>query len=241
MPSWRDLVPKKFMEAEDLPDGELIPVVIKGVRQLQFKAMGAPGQAASFDVVLALDLHGYKLPMRLNIPTCKRLEAILGTDDTAAWVNRRINIYAGLQDVYGEMKPRIIIDDRPPLPATAAPQGALGGARPAGLITGSTAKVPRVHVDRFRETAASLGGSWDSFIEWTKREHPAAFELAYGKDLDSVPGSIILVMKAYLDHLKEAQNKPRQLVEAGGGDPVVGALTGRPTEPAQLPDEDIPF
>lgn len=240
MPSWRDLVPKKFMEAEDLPDGELIPVVIKGVRQLQFKAQGSPGQPATMDIVLALDLHGYKLPMRLNIPACKRLEALLGTDDTAAWVNRRINIYAGLVDVYGEPKPRIIIDDRPAMP-NAAPQGAIAGARPAGLITGTTAKVPRLHVDRFRETAASFGESWDNFMEWTKREHPAAFELAYGKDLDSIPGSIILVMKAYLDHLKDAKNKPRQLAEAPAGDPAAAALAGRPAEPAQLGDEDIPF
>jgi len=239
MPSWRDLVPKKFMEAEDLPDGELIPVTIKGVRQMQFKAQGSPGQPATMDIVLALDLHGYKLPMRLNIPTCKRLEALLGTDDTALWAGRRINIYAGLVDVYGEPKPRIIIDDRPAIP-TAAPGPSIAGARTPNLITGTTAKVPRMHVDRFRETAAGMGGSWDAFLEWTKHEHPAAFELAYGKDLDSIPGSIVLVMKAYLDHLKEAQNKPKELA-APRQDPAAAALSGRPPEPAELPEDDIPF
>lgn len=241
MPSWKNLVPRKFLEPEDLPQGEVIGVIIKGVRQLQFKAQGAPGQAASVDIVLGLDLHGYQLPVRLNIPMLKRLEALLGSDDVEAWRNRKVNIYAGLQEVYGEMKPRIMIDDRPPVGGTGVP-GAIGpGARTPTLLTGSTAKIPRVHVDRFCETAAGMGGSWDGFMGYLKREHPAGYELAFGKDLDEVPGSIILLMKAYLDALKDGSlNKP--LPPAPQPDMAAAMQnTGRPALPAYVPDDDIPF
>jgi len=238
VPSWKSLVPRKFLEAEDLPQGEVIPVVIRGVRQIQFKAQGAPGQTASVDIVLGMDLHGYQLPMRLNVPTLKRIEALLGTDDVAVWANKRINIYAGLQEVYGEMKPRIIVDDRPPVGGTGGPAGRIAGAPGSvGLLSGVTAKLGRMHVDRFRETAAGMGGSWDGFMAWLKHGHPAGYELAFGKDLDNIPGSLVLLMKSYLDELKEGKKQlpPPQ------PDPAMAALQGQPPEPSFVPEEDIPF
>lgn len=243
MPSWKSLIPKKFMDPEDLPDGELVRVTIKGVRQLQFKGMQSPGQPPTVDIVLGLDLHGYPLPMRLNQPMCKRIEILLGTDDTALWRGQDINIYAGLMDVYGEPKPRIIIDDRPLERRPPAP--AMTGAKTPALLTQTTSRISEKKVNNFRETAAGLGGSWDDFLAWCKKDQPAAYELLNGKDFDQISAGAVPVMKAYLDRLADGLKSGKKQLPAGDS-AVPGELVGstpaqRPAEPAVIPDDDIPF
>lgn len=245
------MYPRRYLGVEDLPAGAIVTVVIKGLRTEEWRGRAAPGQKPVVETKLVLDLYGYKLPIRMNVPMLKKLEKILGTEDPAQWRDRQLNIYAGEYDSYGEMKPGIIFDDRPPVPTTTV----IGqGAQRPSLLTAAEGFVPADAIERFRETAASMAGSWDAFLKWCRTEHVDAFALVAGVDFDQVPARCMKVMKAYLDSLADA--KPAALPPPPPESPAspspsaqttsrtsIPFATRRPTPPPQsiVGEEDIPF
>lgn len=224
MPSWKSVLPSKYLQAEDLPPGgKPVPMTIKQIRVDKFQASGWQGQT-QVESVLVADLYQSPRPMKLNKRKCKVLEALSGSDNIEQWANLDILVYGGMEEIYGEMKPAIIIEANPH--NLAAHKAALGVAPAAGVLgqlgtfggqvtTGRALLesqpqklMPLDAVTRFRDTAASFNKTWDDFLVWVKKTFPGHYELVHGKDFDSIPHAVVPAMKAYLDHLAEAAKAP---------------------------------
>lgn len=230
--SWKSVLPSKFLRPEDLPPGgKPMVVTIKKVRIEQFTARGFQGQTQT-DSVMVADLYNFARPMKLNKRKCTILEALTGTEEFARWADKDIVIYAGVEEIYGEMKPSIIIESNPHhvqnmLGASAPPLPIAGVTTARALLDAGPARVlPLDAINRFRDTVSSFGGkTWDDWLRWAKLNVPEAYERCYGKDFESIPFEVTPAMKSYLNTLAEEQK----------------AAKAPPPAPVVVDDSQIPF
>lgn len=256
MPKLSQMFPSPFLQAEDLPRGQNTIVTIAKVY---------PGQAKQSqhgdepEVKWNIRFNEFRKPMTLWKNTAKVIAEALGTDDTDRWIGRRIAIYAGTYQAYGEIKPCINVDKfapddlQPQRPAQA----------PGLVIAGDRRPIPKEAMDRFLNHLRGAGLAWDSFLGWAKVHCWDAFELCHGRSLEEIPAGVMPAMKAFLDaQMPKLAAKPesRETIDAQTGE-ILNARPATAAEPVgagarqtvsasqasmplsneRIPDDDIPF
>lgn len=261
MANIKQMFPRRYMSHEDLTRGEMYNGTIKAVVLIQARArpggFGQPGMPGAMPPTVeepewALQFHEWPKPMRLKVSKANLIAYVVGSEETDHWIGRKIQFYRGQVDIGGRPQECILIDQTPLPVGPALAASTATGFKPTGK------RVPREAVERFRDTAESLGGKkWDDFLAWLKRTDAAGLSAAFGTALDDLDAGLIPLMKRYLDELhKEAAgnrapapsqlppSQPRQDWTTVGNKPEsvpVRRIESGPLAGAPIGEEDIPF
>ena len=233
MPRIGEMYPPKYLSYKDLSPNELVYVTITGVVIHQATAStqrpGPPQPANQYtraphqqgvQTDWLLWFQEFPKPLFLKKSKAAKIAKILGTDATEEWAGRRLGIYRGVWSNGGQAGEGLMIDDRPPPPASNAIVHAATGKDPKRL-----APIPLHHVERFRGLLAEQGKSWDDFMLWTKCNSAEAFAAVYGEPFEAIPGLVLPWMRHYLDSLKGPP--PAEVI-----DPITGEVQAAAALPA---------
>lgn len=253
MPKLSQMYPSKYLQAEDLPQGNSV-VTIEAVYPAQAQDRSGSGDVS---VKWMLRFREFRKPMTLWQSNAKMISQVLNTDDTDGWIGKRIAIYPATYVSFGEVKPCINVDKWLPEQIAPAQRSA-----PALVISHDKRPIPRAAMDRFLQHVRAAGKNWDDFLKWGKRSDPAILEMAFGVPLDLVPSGLLPAMKAYLDSLaagaaattaptasiaptgqavalQSAPREVREVIDAATGEVMnTGAHVGGHDV---VPDDEIPF
>lgn len=88
MGSWKEQYPSKYLKAADLGDSNLTGTIVAcNIERV--------GQGSNAEDRLVLEFRESSLkPLVLNKTNCEAIEKITGTDDTEAWIGRKVTLYA---------------------------------------------------------------------------------------------------------------------------------------------------
>lgn len=256
MPEISRMFPKRFLDVEDLPqDGSVVPVTIHQVYIDGFTVRGAgPGGGAAMGTPeWRIRLAEFPKPISLRPKRAKELAALLGSENTDHWIGKRIGIYAGYYEAYGEQRWGILISQQPveQLPAVSHAAPAIA----AGHAPALPARAQSLGPDTAAEICCLLeerNKTWDDL-----RLHlgTAGFgELIAGKLPPECPVSIKSGAWTYMRDLPPTKPKPSpskfksmwsppaEVIDRSTGEvinPAAGAKPGSAAPPKGA--DDIPF
>lgn len=98
-----------YLKAEDLPKGTRVGVVIAGCELHEFSQDDGSKQKK-----MVLTFEGKEKKLTLNVTNARMIAANLGSDDTDAWIGKRIELYASQTDFGGKQVPCIRVKEQVP-------------------------------------------------------------------------------------------------------------------------------
>jgi hypothetical protein len=110
-----DVYPRKYATGEDFA-GKAVTLTI---REVVMESM-CPKQGAPIAQKPVIYFHGAKKAVVMGRPLWVQIAAILGSDDTNTWSNKRIQLYPERMIVGGQAKIAIRARQAPEIPATMA-------------------------------------------------------------------------------------------------------------------------
>lgn len=239
MPNIASMFPKRFLSHEDLPPGgQFVAVTIRMIFMARAQMRQGQGGQMEGEAEWRIQFAEYAKPLGMRKSRAKQLAKLLGSENTEQWIGRRIFIYAGTYEAWGEEKVGVLI--APNLPEPVA--GHLGPATPAqpGQPVPDLRAIGTKGEARIRETLKHIGRTYDEVLAWLKANDEPAYRLATGRALDDLPVAVLKPMKLAFDALTA---RPGEVVN-----PTTGEVTSGGLSPAQarqhveqIADDDIPF
>lgn len=256
MPDISRMFPKRFLDANDLPqDGSVVPVTIHQVYLDGFTAGGGGRGPMTASPEWRLRFAEFAKPVSLRPKRAKEIAAILGSENTDHWIGKRIGIYAGWYEAYGEQKWGILISQQPvdQLPVVHAPHAVAAGSAPA-----LPSRAQSLGADSAAELCALLeerGKTWDDL-----RLHlnAAGFgELISGRLPPECPVAIKSAAWTYIRDIPKTKPKPDgskfkalwapppaaagEVVDRATGEVINPTAGLKPGAAPVQPADDIPF
>lgn len=251
------MFPSKWLQAEDLPPGQIVTVTIERIFMGDAKASRDGGEA---EIKWKIRFREQRKPMGLWTSNARIIGEMYG-EDAEKWVGKRIGIYAATYPSYGEQKPCINVDKWTPDQVRSYETKAVVNGAPGLVISGDKRPVPAEAMQRFMKFAEAYvpkGASvWDAFLGWCRLNCPEALTMCYGVPLADIPAGVLPAMKAFLDHLAKPPALDTQkatpdvkLPTAGAGREVINTVSGevviqgapaKTHTPPPIDEADIPF
>lgn len=170
-----DMFPGKYLPASDLPkqNGEPNAVTIVGITSdtVNNRKTGAT------EKLWLVQLQEFDRPMKLKPTNARKIAQVLGSENTADWIGRRINVYATKTEVAGEVYDVIRINDYVPqtAPAPTLDLSPLGEDGAAALLA------------RFKEK----GRTFDDFLRKLRSSDEDAFGVTGGREICDIPRWVV--------------------------------------------------
>lgn len=210
MPRVSESFESPYLQPGDLEPGKVTAVTITALLRDGSKRYGETAFPR-----WALRFAEFEKPMRLNVYNGRTIGGLLGLDEMAEWVGKRIGIFPATVPIdSGELQvinvDLVVPDD---LPARVVPE-----VRPP-------VRLGRAGADQLLASLVEYGGL-DRFLRWARTHDVEAFEACFGRDPEDYP--TLLAARAFDGFTAEPM--PGDQSTARGGAPVdrvAGAVGSR--------------